>query len=84
MVREENEQNMQVMGFKMEQIAVMQQATQEIEEKLTAVTSELEKEKNEKKQQMEKIKELTQKCKLLKAKNEKLKSGSVKEEKLTI
>ena len=40
-LREENEQNTQVLTFKMEQIAAMQQATQEVEEKLAQVTAEL-------------------------------------------
>ena len=47
-MREENEQNTQVLTFKMEQIAAMQQATQEMEEKLAQVTAELEKAKTEK------------------------------------
>ena len=47
-MREENEQNTQVLTFKMEQIAAMQQATQEMEEKLAQVTAELEKAKSEK------------------------------------
>ena len=42
-MREENEQNTQVLTFKMEQIAAMQQATQEMEEKLEASSQEVEK-----------------------------------------
>ena len=79
-MKEENEQNLQIVTFKLEQIASMTEATQQMEEKIDALSTELEKEKAERKeeskQHLEKIKDLTTKCKLLKAKNEKMKAAA--------
>ena len=79
-MKEENEQNLQIVTFKLEQIASMQETTQQMEEKIEELSTELEKErterKEESKQHMEKIKDLTAKCKLLKAKNEKMKAAA--------
>ena len=79
-MKEENEQNMQIVTFKLEQIASMQETTQQMEEKIEELSTELEKEKAERKeeskQHLEKIKDLTAKCKLLKAKNEKMKAAA--------
>ena len=45
-MKEENEKNIQLMTSKLEQIATMQLETQQIEEKLEEVTSELETEQS--------------------------------------
>ena len=76
-MREENEQNTQVLTFKMEQIAAMQQATQEMEEKLAQVTAELEKAKAVAKPEKAK----PEKAKLEKSKPEK-ETGKSKTKKL--
>ena len=77
-MREENEQNTQVLTFKMEQIAAMQQATQEMEEKLAQVTAELEKAKSEK---AKPVATKPEKAKLEKSKPEK-ETGKSKTKKL--